>query len=308
MSLVDEEWRAAHVRSLRSPVATHSPNGLAALGRNELLVSQDHMFVLRPPPLEQFVALLAPRLGPLAEPLAWLLSSPARHILPRLETVLGLPLGWVSHVSFVEEPTVEPQASVVASRIPFANGISLTPRGSMLAVASTMTPAVKLFRPAGTAAGKPDWSQPLQLAGEIHVPHGCDNIAFSAPEPDQPADSLFDGARLLITGHPSGLRLIRFARNPRGAEPAGSWIVDALPKSAGAQLAPDTAPLPAQDRALKANEAVTVRTLYQSQRGQAPGTPSSAGSDWAREDNASEGTLIMGGLYGGVSVCHGVGL
>lgn len=307
MSLVDGEWQATYVRSLRSPVATHTPNGLAALGRNELLTSNDHLFSLRPPPLEQLVALLAPRAGPLATPLARLLSSPARHVLPRLETLLGLPLGWVSHVSFSDEPSLEPHASVVASRIPFANGISLSPRGSVLAVASTMTPAVKLFRPARGTAGQPDWSKPLQAAGEIHVPQGCDNIAFSASEPDQPAESLFDGARLLVTGHPSGLRLIRFARNPRGSRPAGSWVVDVLPRS-GAQLSPDTAPLPAQDRALKANAEFTVRTLYQSERGQAPGTPSSAGSDWARDANASQGTLIVGGLYGGVSVCDGVGL
>ncbi|KAN0063219.1 hypothetical protein ACQY0O_004383 [Thecaphora frezii] len=169
-------WEAIYVRTLVHPLATHTPNSIHALGPTSLLVTQDHFFARRMPPLAQLTQTLShllplPRwsmLGPLVAPAVAKIVSPrpVSALLSKIETFLGLPLSWVVHVAFdadvgrVGAPTsLEQQqqeqdaataahsvmAHVVVRDIPFANGVALSPNRSTLAVASSMYPGVWLY-------------------------------------------------------------------------------------------------------------------------------------------------------------------
>jgi len=65
-----------------------------------------------------------------------------RKTLPLVESILALPLGWTTHV------TVSPASHVyttVAPYVPFANGIAISPDGTLVAVASTTLCEIRFY-------------------------------------------------------------------------------------------------------------------------------------------------------------------
>lgn len=135
---------AKHFRTIRHPLL-HGPNALALINSRELLVTNDHYFLI-----EEYPA------------------------LAEVETYLGLPLGTVVHVdisALVSDPIGDVKATVVA-HVPYANGIDFL-NSSTLAVASTTKPAVYFYdvqKP--EAGGVPS----LTYKSLVRIPYFIDNV------------------------------------------------------------------------------------------------------------------------------------
>lgn len=233
---------ATHVRTLSSPHFV-SPNGLALTSPTSFYVTNDHYFTRRLPGF----------LG---------------KTFPLIETVLGLPLSWIGHVSIVgtaEDSVFTVEHKTVANGISFANGISLSSSGSTVAVASSALGEILLYARDVATNG-------LTFSSRIPLPFSPDNVAFSHSHGRTRA-----GAEdvLITAGHPDFPALIKVADNVTGAL-APSWVVSLtptpqpeiiLPSSPGSMVAPKEydmeAPLSASKRARGVSSHV-ARTLYQS--------------------------------------------
>jgi len=106
----------SHIRTLADP-KLHAPNAIRALSDHELLVSNDHYFLRR-----------------------------SSAVLALAETYLAVPGGSVAYVNL--------RSGVVAhvARLPFANGLAVV-NGTVVAVASTGTPAVYVYDLVGAEGG-----------------------------------------------------------------------------------------------------------------------------------------------------------
>ncbi|OTB05717.1 hypothetical protein M426DRAFT_128668 [Hypoxylon sp. CI-4A] len=164
-------WTAKHFRTLRHPLL-YAPNALTLINNHELLITNDHYFILEKHPL-----------------------------LGKLETYLGLPLASVVHVdlsSLLEDPSSTVEAIVLA-RLPFANGIGFL-NETTVAVASTSKPGVYFYTI--TTSQDSTNTSPLSLTyqSNIRLPYWVDNIHIS-----------LDGT-LYIAGHPHPPTLDTFSK------------------------------------------------------------------------------------------------
>ncbi|PWZ00630.1 hypothetical protein BCV70DRAFT_98661 [Testicularia cyperi] len=344
---------ANHVRTVTHPLATHTPNSIHMLSENEMLVSQDHMFARRPAShahmqrvwewiLSDFSWLPSSvPTGYVASALAHITSfGPVAAVMAEVETVLGLPLSWVSYLAFQDktlggaEGEVEVSgvnAHVVASGIPFPNGVLVSPDEKTLVIASTMMPGVYVY---GIDAGS--GAQPLSsrlkpenihMKSRFHLPFMSDNLAFSHSDDGEDgaaagrAGDVFGGLALLASGHPSPLETIGMAKSPF-TKTAPSWTVaiTASDGSADAKVV-DPAPLPVHKRTLSSNPAFQITTLLQTkgktlESSDAPAyilpgdhveMPTST-STFAVTGGRNKGTLLVSGLYAGVLDCRNVGI
>ncbi|KZW02750.1 hypothetical protein EXIGLDRAFT_744295 [Exidia glandulosa HHB12029] len=243
----DAPFAATHVRTLSSPRFV-SPNAVAATSASSFYVSQDHTFTRR-------------------------LRAPFGNIIPPLETILGLPLGWVDHVSFSSSGSAL-HVSRAASRIPFANGISLDNSGTQLAVASSSVGRVYLYT-------RSPPSNVLVHDSTIHLPFAPDNLGF-------------DDGRLIVGGHPTLPHLIARARNTTGVTP-GSWIVSVEPRTSAQDDVDEMllTPLPVLKR-MTPHEKYLIRTLYQSNGSESGGGWQTATSAVLDEEH---GEFFVAGLY-----------
>ncbi|MBW0493485.1 hypothetical protein O181_033200 [Austropuccinia psidii MF-1] len=178
-----------------------TPNSITVSGPNSLLVSNDHYFNRR--------------------------ISPFFHIL---ETFLHIPGGNVVQVEFEDEVnTVLKDDSAltkekkfkpgewngvkvykVVDKISFANGLVLTPDGSTLVVASSMTRSLLYYH---RLPPTPSVQQlRFSYVGSRLLTFGPDNI------------SLFGPRQLVVAGHPHGLTLLKFKSDLANAKPAGSAV------------------------------------------------------------------------------------
>ncbi|EPQ28897.1 uncharacterized protein PFL1_03698 [Pseudozyma flocculosa PF-1] len=322
-------WVATYVRSIVDPVATHTPNSVQALSRDSFLVTQDHFFARRAAPADQLAltyaqALPLPALASrLVAPLLASIASPrsVSALLAPIETFLGLPLSWVAHVEFdagqgridgvaapdpddvaalvqqersdAETASQGVSSSIIADRIPFANGLALSPKRSTMVVASSTHPGVflydlgpppppppsslapkqakKPFKSGRTANIKPkmNWTRRdhVRLREKVHAPYVVDNLSFGPVEAASSSSSSssssllsgavpgegdgeggakktsgasapprdpFDGAALILAGHPDAFALMRLAKVAGDALRGGralapSWAVAMRP-------------------------------------------------------------------------------
>jgi hypothetical protein len=159
---------ATWVRTLTSSFFV-SPNSIALTSQTSFYVSNDHLITRRIP-------------------------SPLSHVLPLTETLLGLPLSWLSHVSIEEDP-VDPHAppkihhTFVALGVAFANGVAVSPDGKQVALAGTSMSEVYFY------ARSPE-DNTLTHTHTVPVPFSPDNISFD------------DNGSLIVTGHPVRLFVI----------------------------------------------------------------------------------------------------
>ncbi|PWN29908.1 hypothetical protein BDZ90DRAFT_765 [Jaminaea rosea] len=331
---VNGAWEAHYVLSLRHPLATHTPNAIVALGATSLLVTNDHLLARRPPrDIEQLQATyraLSPDWLPssLIAPLARLASNPlVANLAPRLETILGLGGGWVAQLRFTDDEASAAEARLVATGIPFANGLAISPDGSTLAVASTTTPGVRMY--AFTAPPSGDgWAEPLGRRrgvsyDVVSTPFAPDNVAFSrtsrSPKGKESDKTPWGGAKLVVAGHANPIQLLSLARGPydldnegKKQKKASSWVVAidvvaAIEGGESEQEEDDQAPHPALRAGMARERLVAVhpphsssptssweyrlRTLYQGSAGSAngPGVRSSTtGLLIDEEDNPAE--------------------
>ncbi|KAJ9478278.1 hypothetical protein PHBOTO_001862 [Pseudozyma hubeiensis] len=296
-------WSAQWIRSVIHPLATHTPNSIHALSGTSFIVTNDHLFARRPPPLTtHLIPLLRHRLG-WKESIVVQLAKVLIHRgvaagLAQVETLLGLSLGWVSYVDFT---TGEVEAKVIAEGIPFANGIAITPDSKTMVVAATTFPGVWMY---DLLPNLTSIVRGLRPHTKLHLPFRVDNLAWSHhTDPN-------NHSTLLATGHPSPFSLIAMSRSPL-TRASPSWVVAINPSSTHHPLN-DDAPLSAIDFALTHNTSWSIRSLLQTQgkpvkhRNTEIHLPSSASSFFSPFHDDGSGTLLVSGLYGTVLTCTNV--
>ena len=348
----DGGWEATWQRSIVHPLATHTPNSIHALSEHSFVVTNDHLFARRPGPIGSHMVPLLTQLLPgshtgvgrwIVEYFAKIISQlGAAGILAQVETLLGLPLGWVTYVEFSDEGKEGEgvKAKLLARGIPFANGLVVTPDEKTLVVASTTYPGVFIYdvlppHPHSRVSSLGGDST-LRLNTKLHLPFRVDNLALTHPSSSLKTFSSsdrFSGHQVLATGHPAPLKLISMARNPL-TKVSPSWSVSITPYTPtpnfnanpgtglgeGEKWEDHEAPLPAHHFTLSHNAGWRIRTLMQSQgaevdyRGEKVGLPSSASSFYApsevgegKGEGGEGGTLLVSGLYGSVMACTNVG-
>ncbi|KAF8485928.1 hypothetical protein DFH94DRAFT_808184 [Russula ochroleuca] len=251
-----------------------APNALALTSPTSFYLTHDHRFTRRLP-------------GVLGK------------TLPVIESILALPLAWVTHVTLTDtdattttttttttvpplQPATTTHTEIVASRIPFPNGVAISPDGTQVAIASTTLGEI-LFYTRDIA------TQALSLRARVPTPFAPDNIMFD------------ERGSLIVAGHPYFQALVAVAANSTGAR-APSWVVSITPSptppGAGAETdAWDVGvPVPAS-RKVPRVPGYEMRTLYQSD-----GSEFSSSSTALRD--ARTGMLYVVGLYqGGMMVC-----
>lgn len=333
----DDGWTARYRLTTWSLIATHTPNAIVALSESTVLVSNDHFFAKRPPAdIDALPAVYHELTGSFL--LGSLLATLAKThlfsvVAPKLETILGLKGGWVAvvHIAPPGESRKMGNARIVASGIPFANGLAVSPDGRTLAVASTTGPAVRLYDLPEFEDGEADADGIFYSSAEanqkmtehttISVPFTPDNLAFSNASPDAAAPDSGDGhpfgdrnSHLIVAGHHSVSKIFGLASEPySGQRSAPSWVV-----SISAVRSDDETSGKGIDASVSASGGFfsrwtggkkprhpgwqyRIQNLYQSQGvgPQALGSSSTGLLDTARR------TLIVTGLYAkGLLICR----
>ncbi|EIW83883.1 calcium-dependent phosphotriesterase [Coniophora puteana RWD-64-598 SS2] len=265
---------ARYVRTLRSRWLV-APNAIALTGPSSFYVSNDHLLTRRLP-------------GPLG------------RVLPLLETVLGLPLGWVAHFTIDETTGSVLEHALSAPGIPFANGISLSPDGRTLAVASTSTAQLLFYT-------RDPSTNSLTHAHTVALPFLPDNIRYD------------DTGALLATGHPHfpSLAAVASSPSPSSSPPSDdatspSWTVSlthlpamnlANPAAYAKRIYDSRAPLSASALVPAAPMAHDVETVFQSDGTSTNGIGMSSSST-ALRDPMTHSVYVVG-LYGeGMLICR----
>ncbi|RXW24265.1 hypothetical protein EST38_g1571 [Candolleomyces aberdarensis] len=247
---------AKHVRTISSSYFV-SPNSVALTSPDSFYVTNDHLITRR-----------------------WPIIGP---IVPLLESVFGLPLAFISHVT-LKSPSAEASTSEIESHtfaanfIPFPNGISLSSNGRQVAVASSSLGRVFFYsRDPATNVLTP------QNDKTVTLPFCPDNVRFTEGE--------FEEEELLVAGHPHFPSLIILAKNVTGAT-SGSWIVSIIPSTNKDQRSFDTQAAVSASQFVSAGPGYTLKTLFQS-NGEKGGFVSS--STGIRDPDT--GALYVSGLY-----------
>lgn len=241
-----------------------APNSIALTSNTSFYVTNDHLMTRRLPSI----------LG---------------KTLPITETVLSLPLAFVSYVEILKENGKDAilRHSYPQVMVPFANGIAVSPDGSELAVASSSMGEVRLFnRVKEVREGKLS-TEKLVLSASVRVPFAPDNVDYT-----------HSGSKLLVTGHPNFGALTKVGANVTGAY-SPSWVVAVSRREAdGDELEEDfdaLAPFPASKRVSRRSfPQHSMQTVYQSS-----GDPSEggfSGSTTALWDE-EHGFTFVSGLY-----------
>ena len=259
-----------HVRTISHPYFL-SPNALALTSPDSFYVSNDHLITRR-----------LPILG---------------HILPLIESLLALPLAYVSHVTL--NPSSATNTDAIAKHtfsklfVPFPNGVAISASGTEVVIASTTLAEVAFYErnPATNELTRHKYSVPL--------PFCVDNINYS------PSLTNKGHQDVIITGHPNFPDLAAVAANKTGAS-APSWVVAIVPKDeAGAKSETkfdQEASVSTNTKILEDGNNWTLKTLFQSDGVEEKG---GFGSSTKGLRDANSGTLYVSGLYakGGMLVC-----
>lgn len=246
-------------RTLSSPWFV-SPNALAIINETSFYVSNDHLMTRR-------------------------LPFPLAPALPLIESIAGLPLGWLAHVTVNPDGTITHELAALG--VAFANGVAISPDGTTLALSSTSLGQVYFY-------DRDTTTNALKYREAVSLPFFTDNIMFDE-----------EGA-LIVTGHPHFPSLTAVAANKTDAR-APSWAVSLTPFSNNTHFAKSAraadrkydlrAPLSASE-AVPASEGWELETLFQSD-GSVFGTSCTTLRD------SRTGSIYMIGLYEkGLMVCR----
>lgn len=252
---------ATYVRTISSPYFV-SPNSLALTSATSFYVTNDHLITRR-----------LPYIG---------------KVLPLIETVLGLPFSFTSHVTLdpnPASPTPILSHQFASYFIPFSNGISISPSGTKVAIASTSLNTILFFTRNTT-------TNALSRSGQVRLPFSPDNLHYD------------EDSALIVAGHPHFPTLVQVAGGKE--EVAPSWVVSistiglkgsSSAEAAAALLEYDlAAPISASTK-VPGTRGFETTTLFQSN-----GTGFSSSTTGFRD--ASTGALYVTGLYEeGLLVC-----
>jgi hypothetical protein len=263
-----EPNRAKWVRTISGPEFV-APNALALTSPTSFYLTHDHRFTRRLP-------------GILGE------------ALPITESILALPLAWVSHVNVTppySHPDPQSQSALttkthtektVASHIPFPNGVAISPDGTQVAIASTTLGEILFY-------ARDITTQALSLRARVPTPFAPDNLMYDSR------------GSLIVAGHPYFKALVDVAANRTGVH-APSWVLSITPSptppGAGAEMdAWDVDAPVSASRKVPRVPGYEMRTLYQSD-----GSEFSSSSTGLRDSKT--GVLYVVGLYqDGLMVC-----
>jgi len=255
---------AVHIRSITHPYYLHSANALVLTSPDSFYVSNDHLFTRR-----------LPVVG---------------HVLPIIETVLALPLGFVSHITLNPPSSSEAiaTANVAKPFIPFPNGVAVSSSGTEVVIVSTTTNQITFYEhdPSTHTIGAKKYS--------AVVPFSPDNVRYTT----------MDGKEVVIVGgHPNFPDITAVAQDKPGAA-AGSWVVAIIPKDGADAKAEPLFDLeaPVSLNTKLSNDGVnwTLKTLFQSN-----GKEGGFGTTTTGLRDPDTGALYFSGLYakGGVLAC-----
>lgn len=248
-----------------------SPNALALTSPDSFYVTNDHLMTRR-----------LPIVG---------------HILPLIESLLALPLAYVSHVTL--NPPSATNTDAIAKHtfaklfLPFPNGIAVSPSGTEVVIAYTSLGQVAFYE-RNTVT-----SDLTGLKYTVSLPFAVDNINYS------PSPTNKSRPHVIIAGHPNFPDLTDVAANKTGAS-AGSWVVAIVPKDevdAKSETKFDQdAPVSTNTKIPKDGNNWTLKTLFQSDGVEEKG---GFGSSTMGLRDADSGNLYVSGLYaqGGMLVC-----
>ncbi|KAI6003381.1 hypothetical protein EDC04DRAFT_3146955 [Pisolithus marmoratus] len=139
---------ATYVRTLTSPYFV-APNAIALTSPTSFYLTTEHLMTRRLPGL-------------------------FGSILPTIETIGGLPLTWVAHITVLPDGAI--QHKFAALGIVFANGVALSHDGLHLAVASSSLAKVHFYR-------RDPSTNELTHDRDVIVPFGSDNVIWSPSPP-----------------------------------------------------------------------------------------------------------------------------
>ncbi|KDR76333.1 hypothetical protein GALMADRAFT_247725 [Galerina marginata CBS 339.88] len=261
---------AEHVRTISS-FHFLSANGLALTSPDAFYVSNDHLLTRR-----------LPIVG---------------HVLPVAESLLALPLGFVSHITLNKHTHAGGDAiakqTFTKMFIPFPNGVAVSSSGSEVAIVSTSTNQILIY-------GRDPLTDKLTHKKDtVIVPFSPDNAHY-APSLEG------EGEDIIVAGHPNFPDLTKVAASKAGATSA-SWVVAIVPKPSSRQGANTQfdleAPVSTSSKLKTDGEGWTLKTLFQSDGVEESGGFS--GSTTGLRDPVT-GTFYVAGLYdkGGFMVCE----
>ena len=258
---------AHHVRTISSRFFV-SPNALALTAPDAFYVTNDHLITRR-----------------------WPLIG---HFLPIIETLLALPLGFVSHVTLAPPGAPRDIARHTFAKLflPLPNGIAVNALGNRLAVSSSSLGQVNIY------ARNPATDSLPQLLNTVPLPFVPDNLHYSRARSTGIEN-------IIVTGHPNFPDLGAVAANKTGAA-APSWVVAIVPKIEHGSK-PDVvfdsdAPISASSKLPSDGARWSLQTLFQSDGVESAGGFGSSSTGLYDPDT---GNLYVTGLYaeGGMMVC-----
>ncbi|KIK63132.1 hypothetical protein GYMLUDRAFT_482086 [Collybiopsis luxurians FD-317 M1] len=245
---------AKHIRTLSHPLFI-APNALALTSPTSFYVTNDHVFTRRLPFIGSFI--------------------------PLVETIFGLPLSFAAHVTV--DPNEIAEKSVLAHTlaapfVAFANGVSVSPSGLEVAIASTSTGAIYFY-------DRNIANNILTFASSVLVPFAPDNINYD-----------HDG-NLVVSGHPHFPTLTKLAANKTDVAP--SWVVSVSPVLAHTSSEFDPEATLSASAIVPPSNNRTIQTLFQSN-----GNTLSSGATGLKD--TLSGNVYISGLYAeqGVMVCR----
>jgi hypothetical protein len=214
-----------------------------------------------------------------------------------MESVLGLPLGFVSHVT-LNKPTSSEDSAIAEHTfaklfIPFPNGVALSPSGKELAIVSTSLSQI-LFFERDPATG--DLGQRTDI---VHVPFAPDNLHYTSSSSRGKRDEI------IVAGHPNFPDLTAVAASKAGAA-AASWVATIVFKDGAERTAESDfdseAPVSLSTKMTTDGISWTLKTLFQSHGIENEGGFSSSSTGLRDPDS---GAVYISGLYaaGGLLEC-----
>ena len=251
-----------------------SPNALALTSPDSFYVTNDHLFTRRLPVVGK--------------------------VLPLIESLLGLPFGFVLHVDLHPPNSQEAKqgnhiAHVFVAKlfIPFPNGVALSHSGKEVAIVATSSGKVYVY------ARNPETDVLYKDTTVVRFPFSPDNIHYTPSLADPSKEEL------IVSGHPNFLDLVAVAAKKPGAY-ASSWVVavqfkDAENRGRKAQQTEFDldAPASASTKLKKDGKTWTIRTIFQSDGDEENG---GFGSSATGLRDPETGDVYVAGLYAGDGV------
>ncbi|KAF9069246.1 hypothetical protein BDP27DRAFT_1325869 [Rhodocollybia butyracea] len=247
---------AKYIRTLSHPFFI-SPNAIALTSPTSFYVTNDHVFTRR-----------LPYIG---------------SIVPITETILGLPLSFTAHVTIDPDETAEKPIlshTFAAPFVSFSNGVSISPSGLEVAIASSSLGRIYFYSRNTT-------TNALTFTTSVFVPFPPDNIGYD------------DEGNLIVAGHPHFPTLGKLVKNEIDVAP--SWVVSVSPVAGETTTTQYDlkATFPASNIIPSPGQNHTVSTLFQS-NGKVFSSSCTAAKD------SISGNLYVSGLYAeqGVMICR----